>query len=1449
MLAVLDVAPVSVKQDPRRTCEACGEVISAAAEFCPFCALRAALEPEPVGSDIEPPPCLSGLQFDHYEILTREDGAPFELGRGAMGVTYKAFDRDLRLPVTLKVISKKYVGDEAARRRFLREARSAAKVRHTNVASVLHLGRTENGYFYAMEFVEGETLESLIQRRGSLEVKLALEIAGQTASGLAAVQKQRLVHRDIKPSNIMVSLGEGGDVIVKIIDLGLAKGVDESTPESAISMLGGFAGTPDFAGPEQFAGIVADIRSDLYSLGVTLWVMLTGRPPFRGKVAELIYQHQHAALPLKELQGVPHQVTALLKMLLEKDPKRRFQTPVECLNRISTVRSELEKPARRTRLSRSKPQQRSVAVLPFESLSSSKKDTYFTDGVQDEILSNLAKVSQLTVISRTSVMAFRPRDNRNLSSIAQSLGVANVVEGTVRRDGKHVRLTVRLIDARTDKVLWAECYDRDLTDIFTIQSEVAQTIARKLTVGLSPREKKRIEAKPTDNLEAYDLYLRGKELIASTTATLTENLTEALRKAIPLLTEAVRLDPNFTLAYCSLATAHASIYHFADKSQERRASADRAMNTALQLQADLPEVHLAYAYYLYGAYRAYDRARVQLAMARRDLPNDAAGIVLAAYMDRRQGAWDKAIEEFNEAMTRDPRNPESIVELGNTLFWTRRFRESERVYDQLIELLPEQPILKVQKAFTLAMRTGDDTPVAKILAELPGPMNADDTVLCWRLRLALRARDWQLAKGLIKSIKADEDDGRFGYGFMPVPIGCYSILFTRLGGGQVSACNEFAQTREKLCRKVQEAPANALLLSKSGLVDALLDNKEAALSAATQSVEMFPLSIDAMDGPGIQMNLAIVYGWIGELDLAFEILEPLIRLPNGVYYGQLKLDPYWEPIRKDPRSERLLAQLAPNQSLQKQPSSASHVRAHKGPIRLGPKKVSLARLPVTGTDLFGREEDIAFLDDAWANKDVNVFTIVAWAGVGKSTLVNHWLRRMAADHYRCAELVFGWSFYRQGTSGETSSADEFLDAALAWFGDPDPRLGTGWEKGERLAKLVADRRALLILDGLEPLQNPPGSQEGRLREPALQALLRELAAFNKGLCVITTRAPVADIADHEQTSALRCDLEQLSSEVGAKLLRALGVKGDEAELRSASGEFGGHCLALTLLGSYLTDAYNGDIRCRSQALRHLAQDVRQGDHARKVMGSYQDWLGEGPELAVLCMLGLFDRPADEQALGALVKSPAIPGLTESLTDLRPAEWRKILAKLRRARLLSPEDSQNPGRLDTHPLVREYFGEQLKNQRTEAWKECNKRLYDYYRTVAPKLPETFQEMEPLFLAAIHGCNAGLFREALHEVYIRRIQRGDSSFAANSLGARGTLLSVLGQFFESGRWESAIVKGTEEHSLSDEDQLFILLQGGQYLTATRGFGAPGVRVCYERAESLAMLSTALTSCMCH
>ena len=362
-----------MRTEPQRTCPSCGNEFSGAMEFCPVCLLRKGLGGGVASGEsstedtLKPVPNQPAQRFDHYELVTGEDGRPVELGRGAMGVTYKAFDVNLRCPVTLKVISERYIGDESARLRFLREARAAASVRHTNVASVFHLGRTGENYLYAMEFVEGETLEKLIKRSGQVEVKLALKITTQVATGLAAVHEQNLVHRDIKPSNIMVRVTDGACRTAKIIDLGLAKtAMNESGSPAALSTPGVFAGTPEFASPEQFAGVQVDIRSDLYSLGVTLWEMLTGYVVFRGSPAEVMYQHLHAQIPLEQLEGFPQPVAVLLEMLLQKDPGRRFKGPADLLKAIPMITDALDAQQRISRQSLRK-------KLPADSLSETRR--------------------------------------------------------------------------------------------------------------------------------------------------------------------------------------------------------------------------------------------------------------------------------------------------------------------------------------------------------------------------------------------------------------------------------------------------------------------------------------------------------------------------------------------------------------------------------------------------------------------------------------------------------------------------------------------------------------------------------------------------------------------------------------------------------------------------------------------------------------------------------------------------------------------------------------------------------------------------------------------------------------------------------------------------------------------------------------------------------------------
>jgi TolB-like protein/Flp pilus assembly protein TadD len=549
---------------------------------------------------------------------------------------------------------------------------------------------------------------------------------------------------------------------------------------------------------------------------------------------------------------------------------------------------------------------KTIAVLPFESLSESKSDTYFADGVQDEILNNLAAIAELKVISRTSVMQYRADVQRDLRQIAGALGVAHVLEGTVRRNGNRVRVSTKLIDAHSDNTIWVESYDRDLTDIFAIQSEVAKTVAAKLFATLSPEEKKSIEAKPTEILEAYDLYLRARELLLSAEVSSPLGNVEKLQRAIGFLEQAVRLDPKFTLAYCAMTKAHDLLYEY-DPTSERLASGDAAINRALSLQPDLPEVQLAYAYHLYFGWSDYDRARLHLTIARRGLPNNGDAIMLEAYMDLRQSNFEKAIRELNEAIARDPGNSVSTQSLAIALFFMRQFDAAKQTYDRLIERLPDQAMLKTQKAyFITSMMTGDDSGFWSAIAALPLSMAEDPGVVCWQMNYALADRNWQQAKGLLEKMKQGEDN-QFAYAGVAVPVGCYAILLARLQGEEPD--ENFALTRDQLDQKVQKSSENAQLLSSLGVIDALLGHKEAAISEAERAVEMLPISKDALTGSGIVTNLAVVYAWNDQLDQAFATLYPLAKGPYGIYYGQMKLDPYWEPLRKDPRYDQLLTEL------------------------------------------------------------------------------------------------------------------------------------------------------------------------------------------------------------------------------------------------------------------------------------------------------------------------------------------------------------------------------------------------------------------------------------------------------------------------------------------------------------------------------------------------------------
>ncbi len=469
----------------------------------------------------------------------------------------------------------------------------------------------------------------------------------------------------------------------------------------------------------------------------------------------------------------------------------------------------------------------------------------------------------------------------------------------------------------------------------------------------------------------------------------------------------------------------------------------------------------------------------------------------------------------------------------------------------------------------------------------------------------------------------------------------------------------------------------------------------------------------------------------------------------------------------------------------------------------GALQVSISRLPVTSRDLFGREHELAWLDQCW-NDGVHVASIVAWGGVGKSALVNAWLARLRDDGWRGAERVFGWSFYSQGTD-RLSSSDEFVEVALRWFGDADPKVGSPWDKGERLAALVRRQRTILVLDGVEPLQWGPGVEQGKLKDPALQALVKELGAQNIGLCVITSRIELTDLEALAGGKVQAHGLDKLSEKAGAELLRARGANGTEEELRAAAKEYEGHSLALTLLGTYIRKTQSSDIRKR--------EDIPplEDKPAHRMMAIYERWFAGKPELAILRMLGLFDRPAPEDEIAALRAAPVVMGLTDALDGLPKRAWNKAVTALRDVGLLADgAETEEAERLDAHPLVREYFGEQLRREQTEAWREGHRRLYEHLKAKAKPLPDTVEEMAPLYTAVVHGCLAGKNAEAREEIYRDRIQRGDKFYNSLKLGALGSEVAILSAFFDPP-WER-LAPG-----LSAADEAWVLNEVGFDLRA--------------------------------
>jgi TolB-like protein/class 3 adenylate cyclase len=548
---------------------------------------------------------------------------------------------------------------------------------------------------------------------------------------------------------------------------------------------------------------------------------------------------------------------------------------------------------------------KSIAVLPFENLSSERENAYFTDGVQDEILTDLAKIAELKVISRTSVMQYKSGLARNLRKIGEELGVAHVVEGSVQRAANKIRVNAQLIDARNDAHLWAQTYDRDLADVFAIQSEIARAIAEQLQAKLLPSEKAAIEKRPTSDLVAYDFYTRARELVGNVTDPATSQ--QKLVRAIALLQEAVGRDPQFVRASCLLSRLHARMYTAGyDRTSQRLKQAHAALETISRYDPDSGDLHAALGYFYYESARDYDGALNELAIALQKLPNSAEVLELSGYVQRRAGQWEQATRSLEHAVKLDPRNVQPLQQLALTYQPQRRYQDQARIYDRVLALIPGDPFTRGLRALVPVDWKADLWPYQRLMAELtatdPEKAAAADDInyaICERTPEAY-------ARGL----KNYPPSGSVNIG-VNYPHAYFEGVVAMCEGDLEKAKKAFNVARGEIASVVARDPEFAPAISFLGMLDAGLGRKEDALQEGRRACELMPPSKDALDGVVLAVNLAQIYVWTGEKDLAIAELQKVERMPTYLSYGLLKLQPIWDPLRGDPRFEQILASLAP----------------------------------------------------------------------------------------------------------------------------------------------------------------------------------------------------------------------------------------------------------------------------------------------------------------------------------------------------------------------------------------------------------------------------------------------------------------------------------------------------------------------------------------------------------
>jgi TolB-like protein/Tfp pilus assembly protein PilF len=550
--------------------------------------------------------------------------------------------------------------------------------------------------------------------------------------------------------------------------------------------------------------------------------------------------------------------------------------------------------------------EKSIAVLPLENLCEDKQHAFLADGVQDDIRSALAKVADLKVINRTSVNTYAAGTRRDLREIAQTLGVAFILEGNVRQSGEKVQITVQLTDARTGNPAWEKSYERDLPDVFAIQSDIVQKILSQLQAAVSPKEKAAMEERPTRDLIAYGLYVRAKALVA--TISLNAQINEKLREAVSLLDQAVARDPDFFLAYCQLAAAHNYLYFFGlDHTPARLALADGALKTIIRLRPDAGETHLARADFLYRCYLDYEKARAELDLAKSTLPNNSDIFELTGYIDRRQGRWNESARSLRRALALDPRNFFILQQIALSYQEFQQFRAMAAALDRALSLIPHDLDTQVTRAQVDLEWRADPGPLRETIQRIraENPAAAPDLAALW-FYVSLCERD---PVAITQALAAIPDSGTAVD--LNFPRSWCEGLAARVKGDDATARAAFLAAHTELERTVSEQPGYAPALCVLGLIDAALGRKDAALREGRRAIELLPITKDSIDGAELVKYMGVIYAWCGEKDLAIEQIAATLKIPNTLSYGNLKLHPFWDSLRGDPRFEKIVTDLAP----------------------------------------------------------------------------------------------------------------------------------------------------------------------------------------------------------------------------------------------------------------------------------------------------------------------------------------------------------------------------------------------------------------------------------------------------------------------------------------------------------------------------------------------------------